>query len=162
MSKKEETDYKRYLYRNFNILSKSLDNEKIYEDSWYDELIAYNNIMGTLIGLIDSKGKGDAFQDCKNFVLRYYEITYPEKQLREVDDALYSDDCYEYINYAYKNLIHDKTDLKILENFAKAYIKGYNLSRNISLKPVLHYYVSKIYKYNDKKNEIINISERLH
>ena len=150
MSKKEEEKYKRYLYNNFRKILNYIDDKKEYSDDWYDELISYNNIIGSLIGLIDSKGNGKDFQNCKDFVLRYYEFTYPEKQLDAVDNALFSEKCYEYIEYASKNLISDKKDLKILKEFCKAYLEGYNLGNQVTLKSILPYYAKKINEYSFK------------
>ena len=116
------------------------DNKKYFE-----QLIAFNNIFGSLVGLIDGKVNNNELENCKKYILKYYESTYPERQLEAIDSALYSKDCYEYIKYAEKHLIIDKIDLELLKEFSLAYIKGYNLSREVTLKSVLSYYTKKIY-----------------
>ena len=113
------------------------------------------------MGLIDSKGTGKDFQACKDFVLKYYETTYPEKQLEAIDNALYSNNCYEYIKYAKKNLISDNRDLKLLEEFFKAYTKGYILSNSVTLKSVLPYYAKKIFEYSNKLT-LLQKNEKLY
>ena len=75
MSKEIEEKYKKYLYKNFLKLSNCID--EVQEDTntdltWKKELISYNNIMGSLIGLIDGRGVGIDFKNCKDFVLKYY------------------------------------------------------------------------------------------
>lgn len=156
MSKKREESYKKYLYRNFLELSKCLDH-KLNSDTdlnWKKELIAYNNIIGSLIGLIDGKGKSKELDDCKKLVLNYYEFSYPEKQLDCIDTALYSKDCYEYINFAVENLITDNRDLEIIKEFSAAYLKGYNLSKDVSLRSSLPYYVKKSLEYSYKLDDL--------
>lgn len=152
MLKKEE-NYKRYLHDSFNKILNYIDNKKEYSNDWFDEIVFYNNIMGSIIGLIDSKGTGKEFQDCKDLVLKYYEITYPEKQLKIIDEALYSKDCFQYINYGLDNLLTDSFDLKLLNEFSKSYLKGYNLGKDVSLKNILPYYVENMYQYIDRINK---------
>ena len=118
MLKKEE-NYKRYLHDNFNKILNYIDNKKDYSNDWYDEIVSYNNIIGSIIGLIDSKGTGKEFQDCKDLVLKYYETTYPEKQLEIIDKALYSKDCFQYINYGLNNLKKNNIYLKIKKKIFK-------------------------------------------
>ena len=157
MSKEVEESYKKYLDNNFDVVLNYLDKTDENNEEWCEELISYNNIMGSLIGLIDSKGTGKDFQNCKDFVLRYYEQTYPKKQLSQIDEALFSNKCYEYIEYASKNLVTDNRDLEIIKAFSKAYLKGYNLEKNVTLRFALPYYFKKINEYSnklkDKENE---------
>ena len=150
---KNEENYKRYLHDNFNKILNYIDNKKEYSNDWFDEIVSYNNIMGSIIGLIDSKGTGKEFQDCKDLVLKYYETTYPEKQLEIIDKALYSKDCFQYINYGLDILLTDIVDLKLLNEFSKSYLMGYNLGKYVSLKNILPYYVENIYQYIDKINK---------
>ena len=136
MSKKIEESYKKYLFNNFEKLYKCIDerNNSIDTiDTYKQELIAFNNIFGSLVGLIDGKVNNNELENCKKYILKYYESTYPERQLEAIDSALYSKDCYEYIKYAEKHLIIDKIDLELLKEFSLAYIKGYNLSREVTL-----------------------------
>ena len=150
---KESEKCKKYLYNNFAKILNYVDEKDEFSNDWYDELVSYNNIMGSLIGIIDSKGTGKEFQDCKDLVLRYYESTYPEKQLDIIDEALYSKHCFQYINYGLEHLITDKVDLNLLKEFSKSYLKGYNLGNKVSLKIVLPYYVKKMYQYKNKLNK---------
>ena len=146
---KEEEKYKKYLYYNFNKLSYYLKSKDDYSNNWYGELVSYNNIIGSLIGLIDSKGQGKELQDCKDFILKYYEATYPEKQLEVIDEIIYSKDCCEYIKYASNNLVFNNVDVEILKEFSSAYIKGYNLGNKVSLKATLPYYAKKMQEYTN-------------
>ena len=148
-----EKKYKDYLYRNFSKLFIYADRIDEYNNSWYKELVAYNNIIGSLIGLIDGKGNSEELKNCKDFVLRYYEQTYPEKQLESIDNALFSKKCSEYLDYATANLTTDKRDLEILKSFIKAYSLGKKVSKDVSLRSVLPYYSKKIYKYEDIINK---------
>ena len=150
MSKQVEINYKKYLCNNFNKLFKYLNKKEEYTDDWYNEILSYNNIIGSLIGIIEAKGLDKDFQNCKDFILKYYETTYPEKQLKEVDDALYSKMCYQYVKYALQNLVCDEIDSNILKEFLNAYLKGYKLASDISLKSVLPYYSKKMNEYNHK------------
>lgn len=157
MSKKIEESYKKYLFNNFEKLYKCIDerNNSIDTiDTYKQELIAFNNIFGSLVGLIDGKVNNNELENCKKYILKYYESTYPERQLEAIDSALYSKDCYEYIKYAEKHLIIDKIDLELLKEFSLAYIKGYNLSREVTLKSVLSYYTKKIIDYSTKLDNL--------
>lgn len=157
MSKKIEESYKKYLFNNFEKLYKCIDerNNSIDTiDTYKQELIAFNNIFGSLVGLIDGKVNNNELENCKKYILKYYESTYPERQLEAIDSALYSKHCYEYIKYAEKHLIIDKIDLELLKEFSLAYIKGYNLSREVTLKSVLSYYTKKIIDYSTKLDNL--------
>ena len=166
MSKKVEQNYKKYLYNNFKELLQCLQ-EKIQVDDfyvWEKELKAYNNIFASLMGILEAKDKNkhthEALQDCKDFILRYYEETYPEKQLEAIDEALFSEDCYEYIVYASKNMIKDNRDKEILTQFGKAYLKGYNIADEVKLQSILPYYFNKIDKYKYQKRILSEVKEK--
>ena len=151
MSKTAEDNYKIYLQNSFNKLLNYSDSEN--SDNWYIELLTYNKIIGSLIGLIEAKEKYKNFQNCKNFVQRYYEQTYPKKQLREVDEALYSKNCYEYLNYSLKKLVIDKRDLEILKEFIISYSLGKDISKYVSLKSILPYFAKNMNIYINKLKE---------
>ena len=157
MSKKTDENYKKYLNKNFMELIKCVKDRSEYRDNNFTDILelkAFNNIIGSLLGVIDGKGNNKVISTCRDFVLDYYDMTCPFNQSIEIDNAIYYKDCYQYLQYVIQEVEISRKDLEKIREFSKAYLKGFNYSKDISLESILRYYANKIEKYILEKNKL--------
>ena len=157
MTKRKEVIYKEYLRKNFEILEEC-SNRRLHFDDDIDidiELKAFNNIFGSLFGLIDGKGIWNQLVRYKKLILDYYNSICPENQLNEIDNSLYYKNCYQYIKTNINDSKIDKDSLEILEDFSKAYLTGFNMGKDVTVQTILPYFINKTEKYIFKLEIIV-------